>query len=1258
RQSDPKVEFLKPYQNNIYKKLTNETCSMGLEKTPNGTYIWSSSKQEIDYTYWSPDAIFNKTFIYGASTPKGWVLTQEPASCCLFEKEVEKLEPELTLTFDEYTYHLELTVTNFRGLKWVNSEVLLYCFTDANAENLLYRYPALNQKLRTNDTVVYDFKLNDDGPGRYWCESFRNLDLEVVKSNEFFFRESTIFYYEFVMILRVNYSQTLIHLNPLSSDIIEYLREFFDEMNFVSHLKDNYVTRFMKIIDIDEMKNEVLINIHLTYNIDGSNKNHDGEYEFTKTLIQEAIQRTVGIKLEMVDFLSSDYCLKKIDQKQTWPTTEVGRLAHSEEFCFKIDTSLVTSLCDGNFISGARWSISEEKCEIFNKSSVTPQLLPLIDQQPGSEAAMVIFDISTNHDLIYPFDVYAISEIFSKMFAIYRGDYITTFIETISNLMEIKRHVLLEARLKMNATDKILAIIDHIAAYSGENTEVCTKNLCFKFEIFHDWAGFGVPKGNTSRLMSISSNQTVDDIKNMNLDIGVWLSSPVLSQLEASPSLVILFFFKGSFFVENSTTDKSLGTVGRIILPYIEESLAGPIWVFQDVEDEITKACSFWNFDLLGFWRKDSDSVGYSSYQFCEFWRPSFFVLTDGNQDNMTESLIGILESNFKTPEVINRLHRLSRRHEEFGYIDVYLVGKILEKVHQDSGIDLKALVHTVSNLHQVQRKILEESQNLKWATDTILHYVDQILIKHNYDKQVNVTSDNFIILISDIKESNFSGLAFLGYNKTFQMQILEGDTEIEEVANYENLISAVVLSSELKKQLEEDAKVIVTFFPNDALFNENTTQSKDVSKIFGVTLPNIAKYSGPISVLHKATKSYYQNQCSYWYYNQSTAGLWLDDSESKYLSSVINCEFWHATHFALLLLDQDKFHDNALDWITNINCAISMVSLFCIILTAILFKKWRRNTGNQILLNFVFVIILQIGLLYVSGIINQNSQDDVLCTVTGLVLHYSVLSEFCWMLVISFLQYKRFVKILEGSPKRILFKACLCGWILPLLPVISVYVLYPDSYTHSKVRLCYPSGAGLYLGVWLPLSIIISVNFIVFGYVMYSVVYKKTECDNVGNNEILLHWRLGVLLFFLLGLTWTFGFMGQLGFVGFIYKLDMDKITVILLLCVIWLKNTALQIQVVCNTTFPHSSCVNKTEVLPFRECSNSCSKDSKCCYVHTEAPPRCPEGYIDSIQPNMCYRIQDQKSKFPPKCPFEDVLPFNYYKDVIDNIGPVWMP
>lgn len=216
----------------------------------------------------------------------------------------------------------------------------------------------------------------------------------------------------------------------------------------------------------------------------------------------------------------------------------------------------------------------------------------------------------------------------------------------------------------------------------------------------------------------------------------------------------------------------------------------------------------------------------------------------------------------------------------------------------------------------------------------------------------------------------------------------------------------------------------------------------------------------------------------------------------------------------------------HVLELFSNVNCILSLVGIFGIMLTAVLFEKWRRNPGNQILANFSVAISIKIVMLYVSGLVAEDTQDKLLCYITGAVLHYAVLSEFCWMLIIAILQFKRFVEVLGGPPKYILLKACVCGWIFPILPVTLIILIDVDNYYESSLGICYPSGYGLYLGVWLPLIIIISINFVIFLFIIYNIFHKKTEFKEQLNYEVLFQWRLALLLFSMLGLTWFFGFI------------------------------------------------------------------------------------------------------------------------------------
>lgn len=264
---------------------------------------------------------------------------------------------------------------------------------------------------------------------------------------------------------------------------------------------------------------------------------------------------------------------------------------------------------------------------------------------------------------------------------------------------------------------------------------------------------------------------------------------------------------------------------------------------------------------------------------------------------------------------------------------------------------------------------------------------------------------------------------------------------------------------------------------------------------------------------------------------NVSVRGTWTDDTKPRQNNNTTICKYDHLTHFALLLAGNndgfnDPVQDHILDIVTKINCFLSLFGIIGILLTAFLFEKWRKNTGNQILINFSIAISIKILMLYVSEMVDRKSHNKILCYITGCILHYSVLSEFCWMLIIAILQFKRFVEVLGGPPKYIILKSCICGWVLPSFPVFCILILDMDNYLQSSLGICYPSGIGLHLGVWLPLIVIITINFIIFLFIIYNVFHKRTEFKDQINYEILFQWRLALLLFSMLGLTWFFGFI------------------------------------------------------------------------------------------------------------------------------------
>jgi uncharacterized membrane protein len=1135
--SNGKAEFLKPYQNYVYDVLTTGTCGIGLQKTINGSYIWETSKQEISYTFWSKEVVFDSTHVYGASSPDGWVLTENPGSCFVVEQELAEVEPKLKLDLDQSNNYFVLEVTNPMWIKMFQLNVSLFCFTDAHPKILVQSIPITDILKKDDDVVSYKFAPVESGPGHYWCEAFDFVSLNVINSEVVFLRDVAVF--EFVALFKVKYSSTM---DPIDTAVIKYLEStLLTRLLTVSYLQTYYTPRIMKIEDFDEKNLWIWVNIHFSANADVDISNGESkEYDDIRNLIDDDLSTTQD-QIQIVDFFHMDYCNAESGQL-TWPKVALNEESHPEEFCFVKHGTLVLRRCEGNFIDGARW-LPFEECEMLPYSEVTSSLI-LLYRDPVSVDILNISKILEEHfaNEFVALDIYLLAECLSNLDP-NKVD-IETFGQVIDNILKIDKKTLKEAQLKTQATDILLRYLREIMHYYPSSFQIIKEKFAMIREESAYIKGIFLEKiDGRFQVTPMSANSQQVTQQTTYLDGMFWLNSELQAEIaKNSEKITFVVFFDDGFFTEAFTGSSKFTPIFAVHLGSINKAnpLPGTINTQQLVPDaNVTeKNCVVWYNSSV--WKRYGESQTSGEVQNCHFWNNvgygfavSFIVDDhDGGEKNVTTDLIDLLNTDtFDNSEVVERLAQISERYEDFVSQDVSLVGQVLGTMRDHSDIKLDSFAKMVDNLHKINRSILAESQLKDRATDSILFHIDAILQNSNQQSEIQITTDNFMIFSFDLKEFDFTGLVLWNEirRRSFQAEILFGDVSGSDTASSDNFDSSVVLSPELKDQIGPRGKAIITVFSSDALFNENKSQHQFVSKIFGVMLPKTGNFSGPVSVLHKLSGADRLQQCAHWNYSEGS-GFWKDDTKAQDYSWLIQCDFWHTTHFALLLLDEDKFPDNfdILDWITTVNCIISLLGLGCIILTAVLFEKWRKNIGNQILLNFAFVIALQIVAFYVSNI-HRHSQNDFLCIFVGAFLHYSLISQFFWMLIIAVLQFKRFVEVFGSTPKWLLFKTCFCGWVFPLVPVVTVLSLNPYNYTNGNVGFCYPSGWGLYLGVWLPIVLIVVTNFVIFIYIMYTLVRRRRENIRVTNNEAKYEWRLSVLLFFMLGLTWTFGFLANL---------------------------------------------------------------------------------------------------------------------------------
>lgn len=504
---------------------------------------------------------------------------------------------------------------------------------------------------------------------------------------------------------------------------------------------------------------------------------------------------------------------------------------------------------------------------------------------------------------------------------------------------------------------------------------------------------------------------------------------------------------------------------------------------------------------------------------------------------------------------------------------------------------DALNIATAINSIMNVEESYLNLAQTMN-SSNILLESIDMIMSKiAQNETDVLLQFENgvdlavmplFVVQISNPSVSNITGIALSqkhGAASTLFTDMivtpLTSNMTVADVLNIERLEVATWIPQELLDTITAMSKnesstgfnttvsnIIVTIFYNDVVFQE-TKKVKDVvnSRIVSVTLPGYeSDLLVPLPLIYrKFNKSTTRDRtCSYWdfnAYNPNSRGQW----SKKGCYSVANyseldvCACFHLTHFAQLILGHRGnsenpadviilgYHGRALNAITLVGCSLSLIGVFGIAATAIIFRSWRQKPGTKVLLQLSAAIALQSVMM-----VSQDGwyESDLDCVILGALLHYSVLAAFMWMLITAILQFARYVKVLGTQrPTRFLIKFSLAGWGLPILPVAILLAVNHTAYlpqmveqsNNSTIRdpsaLCYPQGLGLYLSVLLPVGCIVITNLTVFIMVMRSITMGPDGKRRTTDPEIVLsRLRLSVILFFLLGLSWIFGLLAITG--------------------------------------------------------------------------------------------------------------------------------
>lgn len=557
---------------------------------------------------------------------------------------------------------------------------------------------------------------------------------------------------------------------------------------------------------------------------------------------------------------------------------------------------------------------------------------------------------------------------------------------------------------------------------------------------------------------------------------------------------------------------------------------------------------------------------------------------------------------NLSVANITTHLSKLSKEKFNLLPVDIHYISQILRNVSESGNMSLSSenatgvtqgIAKTISHLISSNSSALTLSGRCLNSTNTLLDSTEKLMDVFATNS-VNTTesiyqeiTESYLYFTINPFLTNITGIALIKPNANeehhtpfteYSIQHLASNTTLSDLISFDHLEIAVYIPEELLNDIKtestmEESRISIAFFYNDSLFVPNSGSEGETSvsgKVFSIVISGYENYLySYIPVIIKSP--FHPNEtnayCGYWefgsvgYNNGSYPNQWRIDLTSEIElhpdKNIQICKYKHLTHFALLLgtsfnhykppeheysninntttlvYSNKNEQDLILDYLTAIGCFLSILGITGIFSTAVIFKAWRERIGTRILLNVSICILFQIILLYVN-----YQEKGTACIIIGSLLHYIVLSGFCWSLTMAFLQYLRFVKVIGVGTPHLILKSALVGWCIPIVPVALVLIIEPSNYISNvyAASFCYPQGIVLYVTVFMPLVLIVLANLVVFCIIVHNISWKTFSGTKLRNNMndkqmLIKQFKLAILLFSLLDLTWIFGLLAASGY-------------------------------------------------------------------------------------------------------------------------------
>ncbi|PIK57647.1 hypothetical protein BSL78_05422, partial [Apostichopus japonicus] len=278
---------------------------------------------------------------------------------------------------------------------------------------------------------------------------------------------------------------------------------------------------------------------------------------------------------------------------------------------------------------------------------------------------------------------------------------------------------------------------------------------------------------------------------------------------------------------------------------------------------------------------------------------------------------------------------------------------------------------------------------------------------------------------------------------------------------------------------------------------------------------------------------------CVVWSYNENTGeGFWTKDGCKRMFHDnhdLTMCSCDRLGSFAILIrVRKGPVEDQvALYYITLIGSIISGLALVGCLIIFVSLKSFRSKQPTHIHINLCLSLLG----FYIAFLLSPLAVGkEIHCTVASVFIHFFCLATLAWMSAEA-------VNMITG---------CLCSSV--------VFLDNSTNFQFASYCFIHP-GYALYFGFLTEVGAMFVFNFIIFIWVIRKILCRpllvSQTAKNAKRNEIIKRVRHAIVFWFVLGLSWIFGFSAAVDTKTLIFDylycffISMQGILMFLLLCV-----------------------------------------------------------------------------------------------------------